>query len=339
MKLPEVPQAKPLATQMEEAMATLPEPSPKGMRRIKEKSKEPAVKASKAEEPTASEPEPVPEPKPEPVTQEKLSHGFAKLARQQKAVQREEARIKAELEKLESAKGEHEKSTSALRAELEKRQADIDELTKLLDEDVDKFADALARRKNLKKDDIYDRWTRQRLNGGVPAPEDQISRASGETEKLRKELEDMKAALKAKEDDASKKTEEDKKRQEYERAVQAENAGFLEHVRAPGKYPLLAKEADADIVNVARQVANGQPVSYDQLAAYLERQLSFQKWQEEQAGKPAEAETPTLSAPVKPEGKKAESSKTLTNKLSQTAPSTRRNDHERIEDIIDRVWK
>lgn len=340
MKLPEVPAAKPLATQLEEAMAKLPEPKPAGMRRIKkEKSKEPEVKAEEPkEEPKPAEPEP---PKPEPVTQEKLSHGFAKLVRQQKAAEREDARIKAELAKLDEAKSEHEKSMSSLRAELDKRQKDIDELMKLFDEDADKFVDAIARKKNQKKEDVYDRWTRQRLNGGVPAAEDQIARTNSEAERVRKEFEEYKAAQEAKEKEKSeteaKAKKEAEERQKLEELIQAQNTGLIQHVRDPGKYPLLSKENDEDIIRIAWQVVGNSSATYEQVAGYLERQLSFQKWQEEQAGKPAEAETPT-SAP-KPEGKKAESSKTLTNKLAstQTAPSTRRND-ERIEDVISRVW-
>lgn len=362
MKLPEVPAAVPLATQieraqMEDAVKALPEPSPKGMRRIKKESvtkakskesevneapPEPSSKNSEVKtEDTARNSELTPETPKEPVTQEKLSHGFAKLMRQQKAAEREDARIKAELAKLETARGEHDTKMSALRAELDKRQADIDELMKLFDEDADKFVDAIARKKNLKKEDLYDKWTRQRLNGGVPAPEDQIARGNSETEKLRKEIEELKAAKKAEQEELSKKTDEEKKQEAARAAVQAENEGFLKHVRESGKYPLLAAEQDNDIVNVARRMANGQPVTYEQIAAYLERQLSFQKWEEEQAGK-AKSETPTESAPA-PKGQKAESQKTLTNKMASTqtaqAPSTRRNEYERIEDLVDRVWK
>lgn len=337
MSRPEVPGKQPLAAEIEAVVAAMEKPKPKGMRRVKE---EPKKEEPEPEQESKQEVEKPAEPKPEPVTQERLSSGFAKLERQRKAVAREEARIKAELEKLEAAKQEYEKNTGSRASELDKRQAEIDELLKLLDEDADKFVDALARRKNLKKDDIYDRWTRQRLNGGAPAAEDLIHKSNSETEKLRKELEELKQAQKAKEDEAKKQAEEAQKRQEYERAVAAENAGFIKHVKESGKYPLLAKETDEDIIKYGRYAAGNNPVGYAEIAAYLEEQLSFQTWKEAQQ-KP---ETPKQESAPAPEGKKAEpeKAKTITNQMtarrSVQAESTPLNDNKRLEYAIKSAW-
>jgi predicted nucleic acid-binding Zn-ribbon protein len=348
MQAPELPGKTPLATEIEETIAKMDKPAPRGMtsKKAPPKPKRPEPK----EEPEAeeeSEPEvkkPAEPEKKEPVTQEKLSSGFAKLARQQKAVEREEARIKAELAKLEAAKQEHETTTKSRMTDLEKRQADIDALVKLFEEDEEQFLEAVAKKRGTTKDAFYDRLTRRRLNGGVQAPEDQIARSNGETEKLRQKLEAIEAEKKAEKEAAEKEKKDAEDRARMEAAVHAENAGFLKHVKEEGKYPLLSKEADADIIAVARKAAGNTPVGYAEIADYLERLLTFQKWQEEQAGKPAEAETPKTESAPKPEGQKAEPKKasTITNKMATPrtpkSESTPRNDDERLARAVG-TWK
>lgn len=347
MSAPELPGKTPLATEIEETIAKMDKPAPRGMtsKKAPPKPKRPEPEPEEAEEPEAEAKKPAEEPKPkaEPVTQERLSSGFAKLARQQRAVEREEARIKAELAKLEAAKQEHETTTKSRMTDLEKRQADIDALVKLFEEDEEQFLEAVAKKRGKTKEEFYDRLTRRRLNGGVPAPEDLIARSNSETEKLKQKLEAMEKAEAEKREAAEKAREEDEKRSKYEQAVAAENAGFLKHVKEEGKYPLLSKEADADIIAVARKAAGNTPVGYAEIAAYLEELLTFQKWKEDNAGKPAEAETPKESAP-KPEGQKAEpkAAKTITNKMATPrtpkSESTPRNDDERLARAVG-TWK
>jgi hypothetical protein len=346
MSLPEVPAAKPLASEIEEVVAAMDKPQPRGMRKVKkdEPKKGPEPKEKEEESKEALTPEPKPEVKKEgePVTQERLSAGFAKLERQRKAVAREEARLKDELARLESLKAEHEKTATSRMTDLEKRQADIDALVKLLDDDADQFVDAIAKRKGLSKDAIYDKWTRQKLNGGVTAPEDLIHKSNAETEKIRKELEELKAEKQAEKEAAEKAKEEAEQRARMEQAVAAENAGFIKHVKEAGKYPLLSKESDEDIIKYGRYAAGNSPVGYGEIAAYLEEQLSFQLWKEAQ-GKP-QAETPKTESAPEAKGKKAEPAKanTITNQMTAVrtvkSESTPRNDDERLAYALKTAW-
>jgi hypothetical protein len=352
MSAPEVPQAKPLATQIDEIVASMEKPQPRGMRKVKKDEPKKGPKPKEEEEPKEAAPEPEAKkeepkkeepPKAEPVTQERLSAGFAKLERQKRAVAREEQRIKAESERLQAQLAEFETTRTSKMTDLEKRQADIDSLAKLLDDNVDQFVEELASRKNLKKNEIYDRWTRQMVNGGVPAPEDQIARSNSETEKIKKELEELKAEKQAEKEAAKKQAEEAENRKKLEQAVAAENAGFIKHVKDAGKYPLLSKESDEDIVKFGRYAAGSNTVTYDEIAAYLEEQLSFQSWKEAQA-QPAKAETPKPESAPKAEGKPAEPKKanTITNQMTATrslkAESTPLNDDKRLEYALKTAW-
>jgi hypothetical protein len=352
MSAPEVPQAKPLATQIDEIVASMEKPQPRGMRKVKkdEPKKGPAPKEeekkeeAKAEEPKKEAPPKPEEPKPEPVTQERLSAGFAKLERQKRAVAREEQRIKAESERLQAQLAEFESTRTSKMSDLEKRQAEIDALAKLLDDDADQFVDAIAKKKGLSKDAIYDKWTRQKLNGGTPAPEDMIQKSNAETEALKKKLEEIEAREKAKEEESKKAKEEAEQRARMEQAVAAENAGFIKHVKEAGKYPLLSKESDEDIVKYGRYAAGNNAVPYNEIAAYLEEQLSFQIWKEAQAGQPAKAETPKTESAPKAEGKPAEPKKanTITNQMTAVrtvkSESTPRNDDERLAFALKTAW-
>jgi hypothetical protein len=353
MSLPEVPSKTPLATEIENTIASMDKPKPRGMKKVEKsapKTKAPIeAKPKEEEEPEAKEEEEKEEPKKEepkkePVTQEKLSSGFAKLERQRKAVQREEARIKDELAKLEAMRTEHETSSKAKMTDLEKRQADIDALVKMFEDDEEQFLETVAKKRGKTKEEFYDRLTRRRLNGGVPAPEDMIARSNSETEKLKQELEAIKAEKQAEKEAAEKERKEAEERTKMEQAVHQENAGFLKHVRDEGKYPLLAKEADVDIIAVARKAAGNTPVGYAEIAAYLESLLSHQKWREEQDGKTSEAETPKTESAPKSEGQKTEpkTAKTITNKMSAArtpkSESTPRNDDERLARAVG-SWK
>jgi hypothetical protein len=349
MSKPELPGKTPLATEIEQTIAKMDKPSPRGMtKKAPPKPKRPEPEPEEAEEeakPEVKKPTELSPPvKAEPVTQEKLSSGFAKLERQRKAVQREEARLKDELAKLEAARAEHETVSKSRMTDLGKRQADIDALVKLFEEDEEQFLETVAKKRGTTKDAFYDRLTRRRLNGGVQAPEDQIARSNSETEKLKQKLEAMEKAEADKKEAAEKAKQEEENRSKYEQAVHAENAGFLKHVKDGDKYPLLSKEADADIIAVARKAAGSNQVGYEEIAVYLEKLLTFQKWQEEQAGKPAEAETPKSESAPKSEGQKTEPkpAKTITNKMTATrttkSESTPRNDDERLARAVG-SWK
>jgi hypothetical protein len=332
MQAKEVPQTKPLATQLEEAMAEMPKHAPKGMRSVKK----PEVKAAVADD----DAEPAPVAKPEPVSQEKLSSGFAKLERQRKAVAREEARIKADSDRVAAQLAEFDTNSKTKMSDLDRRQAEIDAILKLMDEDTDAFVDAAAKRKGISKDEVYDRWTRQRLNGGVQAPEDQIKKTDSE---VRKEIEAIKAERAAEKEAAEKSAKESEQKWKTEQAFHAENAGLIAHVREPGKYPLLSKETDQNIVVAARQTVGSSRATFEEVAAHLEELLTFQKWKEEQAGK-AETETPKTESAPKSEGKKTEPKKasTITNKMAasrtQKSEGTPRNDDERLERALS-AWK
>jgi hypothetical protein len=352
MSAPEVPQSKPLATQIDEIVASMDKPQPRGMRKVKKdepkKGPKPKEEEEKPEEAKADEPKPEVKkeepPKTEPVTQERLSAGFAKLERQRRAVARDEERIKAESERLQAQLAEFESTRTSKMSDLEKRQADIDALVKLLEDDADQFVDAIAKKKGLSKDAIYDKWTRQKLNGGVTAPEDMIQKSNAETEALKKKLEEFEAREKAKEEAAKKQADEAEQRKQLEQAVAHENAGFIKHVKEAGKYPLLSKESDEDIVKYGRYAAGSNAVPYDEIAAYLEEQLSFQSWKEAQTGQPAKAETPKTESAPKAEGKPAEPKKasTITNQMTATrslkAESTPLNDDKRLEFAIKSAW-
>lgn len=336
MSKPEIPATVPLATQMEQAMSEMGKPPVKGMRKV---GKHVVESKTKNEESTEENDDSTEETKstvknPEPVTQEKLSSGYAKLARQQRAVAREEARIKADSDRIAAQLADFETNSKTKISDLERRQAEIDAILKLMDEDTDKFVETAAKRKGVSKDEIYDRWTRQRLNGGVQAPEDQIKRTDSE---VRKEIEELKAERAAEKEAAEKAAKESEQRQKLEQAFHAENMGLLAHVREPGKYPLLSKETDHDIVVAARQKVGSSRATFEEVAAHLEELLTFQKWKEEQAGKTAEAETPKTESAPKSEGKKTEPKKasTITNKMAvtrtQKSEGTPRNDDERLE--------
>ena len=185
MQSKEIPQTKPLATLMEEAAAEMDKPKPKGFTKVKKAD----VKHTAPEAPA---PEAKPEVK-EPVSQEKLSSGFAKLERQRKAVSREEARIKAESDRIAAQLADFESNSKTKMSDLERKQAEIDAILKLFDEDEEQFLETVAKKRNTTKEAFYDRLTRRRLNGGVQAPEDQIARTNAETEATRKEIEALKA--------------------------------------------------------------------------------------------------------------------------------------------------
>lgn len=300
----------------------------------------------KKEEP-AKEPEKKPEPpKPEPaVTQERLSSGYAKLTRQQKAVEKREQALAAKEADLAKQREEFDRTHTERTTAIETRAADVEKLLKLFDEDEEACLAALAERRKTTVDSFYDKLTRRRLNGGVRAPEDQVAEVKAEVDALKREKAERDAAEQEKAEQAKKDEELRQAKAAYDARIVRENTEFAQFCKSKDekdaiRFPLLSQEPDEDIVNTARQVIAGavaanQSVSYLDVANHLEKMLRLHALEEAQKAKAEEPETPK-SAPKQPEGKKAESAKakTLTNSVSAPrilrGEGTPQNDGERM---------
>ncbi len=339
------PVVKTYAEELEAAAADLAPAKPRNGIKMKEKA---------AKEPDEPAPEAAkPEPAKEPVTQEKLSSGFAKLARQQRAAEKKEKELTAREAEIAKQREEFDRTHGERTTALETRSQDLEKLLKLFDEDEEACLEALATRRKTTVEAFYDKLTRRRLNGGVRAPEDQVAEVRAEVDALKKEKAEKEAEAAAAAEKAKKEQELQAAQKAFEQRIAHENAGFVSFCKSKNetdaiRYPLLSEETDEDIVSVARNLiagatAQGKNVSYNEVADYMEHLLSLHKLKEDAAAKAAEAETPKKSAP-KPEGKKAEpaKAKTLTNQASAPrilkAESTPANDEERMNRALS-IWK
>jgi hypothetical protein len=222
------------------------------------------------------------------------------------------------------------------------------------------------------------------LDGGKATADslsEDVSKKIAEVEaKFAKELEEKTKAL----TELQAERDRDKAAKDAAAQMESEKAGFVKWVTegqepsasdpsasepVKNRYPLLAAEAPADVAEIAYKLgcdyakANSKPATFEMVAAHLEQQLGYAKYQAEQKAKavaPAEAPaakkpaaSPTVTTgpsktaksepvPVEPGGPKQVAANTLTHNASAqrtaSAKPRRRTEAQRLDEALS-AWK
>lgn len=303
--------------------------------------------------------------------QRRLSSGFAKLERQRKSITSREEAARAAESRLVSERSDFESKTKAEREALAKEreqwqaeQGEVLKLRKLLESDELALLDAIAEKRGISRQSIFDRLTRAMLNGGKVDPSD----LKADLEKLAAQTKADAEAAALKKLDEARKADEDRAKQEADKRaqverVEAEKNGFVSWVKGPAAdaYPLLSQEDPSRVAEIAYQVGfdyarrYGKPATFEQVAQHLERVCAFEKHNAEQAAKPAQQTTTkvdsergtgavrtakpeqTQQAPEKP--RPVSAPQTLTNNASRLrtaggAPLRSRSDAQRLDEAL-----
>jgi hypothetical protein len=230
----------------------------------------------------AHEPKPAPQKRPNPyeppadLTQRKLADSYAAYVRKSTKLAKQEAAFS---ERTKAHEAEVETLRQQVAALATEREAYA-----FLEKDPAAFLDAYAKRRGMPRSAVYDRLLGAALSDGKLAPEDKA-------DDMRREVDALK---KAREEELAQR-EHFAKQHEIGRAIHGQKVNFIVHLRdeSEGAYPLLLEEAKADpeaaaskayeIGRAAHQA--GQTMTVAQVAAEMERQLKYIKWQEDQEAK------------------------------------------------------
>lgn len=117
---------------------------------------------------------------------EKLSAVHKEAQARRERARRQEERANATVHQAEQRLADLQRRA----AELDAREKKHAELERLLDEDPEAAIEAIAQRKGKRGDDLFESWTRQRLNGGKRDPSELAAAALEENRKLRADLDE-----------------------------------------------------------------------------------------------------------------------------------------------------